>query len=205
MSNNDEPQVIEYRRPFDYWLLWVLVIVSLVVNAVLIRIMLDLQATAQSLMADAATGALAVADGVLSVREAVFEYNVEIDESIPVEFDVPVQFTVPVVIDETIPVNTSVATRIPVLNLPINVPISTNIPVQLEIDVEIDQTIEIRESVPVRFTVPVVIAVAETPFATELDNAYDGLVGLAEDLASGDGNLGDAPAANPAATEGTSP
>lgn len=177
------------RRPPDYWLLWVVVIISLGFNVYLLDILLGIEEDIQAVQLEVAEGALNVAAGVWELRNAAFTYNVIIDESIPVDIVVPIRMDVPVVVDEEIAVSTTIFTRLPPLNIPYNFPISTTFPVNIETNVPINEDVVIDDAIPVSFEVPIRITVADTPFAQSIDDAYYGLLEFARQLGAPDADL----------------
>lgn len=177
------------RRPPDYWLLWVVVIISLGFNVYLLNILIGIEEDIQAVQLEVAEGALEVAAGIWELRSAAFTYNVIIDESVAVDLVVPIRMVVPVVVDEEIAVNTTIFTRLPPLNIPYNFPISTTFPVNIETDVEINEDVVISDAIPVSFEVPISITIADTPFAQSIDDAYYGLLEFARQLGAPDSDL----------------
>ena len=175
-----------WRRPIDYWLLWVAVFALIAVNVYLVNTLLqierDIDSTITEIKTDMAAGALEVAAGIDELRNASIVYDVVIDESIPINMSVLIDMEVPVDIQEEIAVSTTVFTRLPPLNIPYNFPISTTIPVDIQTSIPIQEQVDINDTIPVQFDVPIVINVSETPFAQSLDDAYYGLLEFAHDL-----------------------
>ncbi len=154
------------RWPFGYPLLWLLVVLSLIMNAVMLRyLMLSRVATRQAI-----GDAIEVIDNLGSQR---FTHTVVIDDTIALQADMPVNETIPVTIDQdlairediTVPVDTRLFGTI---NL--NVPIDATVPVEFEQDIVIDQTFKIDTTVPIYLEVPINLAVADTELAATLND-----------------------------------
>ena len=86
------PERRGWRRPIDYWLLWVLVFVLIVANVFLVNTLLqierDIDETISTITSDMAAGALEVAAGINELRNASIVYDVVIDEVIPINMSV---------------------------------------------------------------------------------------------------------------------
>ena len=153
------------RWPFGYLLLWVLVVLSLLMNAVLLRQMILWRTAAQ----EAVDYTLATVE---EFEEQRFSQVFVIDDTVRLQTELPVQATIPVTIEQSLPVKANV--RVPVdtrlfgvINL--DVPIDTTIPVSFTEDIVIDQTFTVDTAVPIHLEVPVDLAVADTPLADTLD------------------------------------
>jgi hypothetical protein len=165
-------------HPTGYLLLWVLTLISLLVNALLVRQMMLARRTAQQAVDDA----IVVIDGL---QNQTYSHTVVIDEALKVQADVPVNATIPVTIDQEIPIDTTV--NVPVQTplfgtINLDVPIQTTIPVNLEQDIVIDQTFTIDTAVPLYLEVPIELVVADTPFADTLADIRDRLVETQDSL-----------------------
>ncbi len=165
-------------QPTGYLLLWVLTLVSLLVNALLVRQMMLARQTAQQAVEDA----IVVIDGL---QNQTYTHTVVIDEALKVQADVPVNTTIPVTVDQEIPIDTTV--NVPVQTalfgtINLDVPIKTTIPINLEQDVVIDQTFAIDTAVPLYLEVPIELVVADTPFAETLMQIRDRLAEAEDNL-----------------------
>lgn len=173
------------RRNWHYILLWLLVIASLGLNAVLVAGLLRLQRQARVEVAAAAAlvEAIEVEDVTLPVRvdeTLVFSttipfadtFSVPINTTIPVDTEIAFDETITVPIEATIPVDTRVQVRVPVLgnvtipivadipvDLDVDVPIQRDIPVEMDIPVDLVVEVPVQSNVPVRAAVPVDIDV----------------------------------------------
>ncbi len=166
------------RSPFAYLLLWVLVVVSLLLNVVTLRIMLLSREASRQAVADA----IAVID---DLQSKTFAHTVVIDQSLAIETDLPLDETIPVTIDQVLPVDTVVTVSVDagVLGvIPLEIPIRTRIPINLTQDVVIDQTFHIETAIPVHLEVPINLSVAETPFYDTLEDLQLRLEALQDQL-----------------------
>lgn len=177
------------HRAWHYWLLWVIVLISLGLNGLLIYGLLTARAQAGQ---EAARVATALRDNPMGD----FEIPVNVDESLPINLNVPFKDTFTVEISETIPVSTSVLFEediaipiretvrvqenvqvfvvIPVINqrVPINIPIGANIPIALDINVPVSYEIPVETDIPVNFVVEVPVE-TEVPIETEVPVKLD--------------------------------
>ncbi|MEM7113308.1 MAG: hypothetical protein AAF614_12810 [Chloroflexota bacterium] len=176
-------------RVWHYWLLWVIVIISLGLNGLLIYGLLSARTQAGQEVARVAT---ALRDNPMGD----FEIPVNVDEMLPISMDVPFEDTFTVEISETIPVSTSVLFEedieipiretvriaenvqvfvvIPVINqrVPIDIPIGANIPIALDINVPVSYEIPVETDIPVNFIVDVPVS-TNVPIDTEVPVQLD--------------------------------
>lgn len=165
-------------RPLDYWLLWVIALTSLALNALLINTLLG----ARRQVAEAIG---VVAQGLGELRAARFTYVVQVDQEVPVDLNVPIRDTLRVPIDTVVPFNTQlqVPIELPFLGTRIvNVPVQTTVPVQLDLEVPLNLDVPISATVPVRFALPVQISLADTPLDAALAQPQSYLDDLAAEL-----------------------
>ncbi|MBM4422595.1 MAG: hypothetical protein FJ030_04280 [Chloroflexi bacterium] len=166
------------KRSLDYYLLWIITLISLTLNVIVIASLLNARRQAATAFGQAAAV-------VAQLKQVTFGYNVVIDEEIPIAADVPVNFTVSVPIEQSIPINTivNVPIEFPIVGQrTITVPISTTIPISLTVDVPIDRTLPIDATVPVSLSVPIRIKVADTAFAETLDDVETILLEMAKEM-----------------------
>ncbi len=166
-----------WRRPLDYYLLWLAVIVSLAINAYLLNLLLEGQR-----LAGVAAGT--AAESVAELANAAIDYNVEIRETIPVSLTVRYHDLIKVPISYTLPINTNVAVplRTPLGVFPLNFPVVTSIGISLTPMIPISIVVPISHVVPIAIAVPIHIDMQDTPFGTTLVEAEGYLEDLAEDL-----------------------
>lgn len=151
------------RRPVDYYLLWLVAIVSLVLNVVVINSLL----TARNEIGVAASTA---ADGVAAFRTSAIDYEVEIHEQIPVSYTLEYKETFTVPISVTLPIDTvvDVPLRTPFGELPLTFPVSTTVPIRLNPAVPLDLSVPISLTVPVDVSVPIHVELKDTPLGMSL-------------------------------------
>lgn len=168
----------EQRWPFAYPLLWVLVIVSLLMNAVMLRQVMLARSTAQSAVSDA----LVVIEGL---KGQAFTYNVVIDDTLALQADMPINETIPIEINQELPIKTNIAVPVDAGifgTIDLNVPIDTTVPVSFEQDITIDRTFNVNTTVPIHLEVPITISIADTPLLGALDDLALRLETLESDL-----------------------
>jgi hypothetical protein len=128
--------------------------------------------------------------GLQAFRSSTLEFEVSINETIPIETEILLDRTLTVPIQASIPIDQVVETTITIagpfdtkIPLDVSVPVQLDIPVDLEIPLSINETIPISTSVPVRLTVPIAIEVAETELASLADALGSGLAAFADLMA----------------------
>lgn len=165
------------KRPFDYYILWGVAVISLLLNAFTIASLLSVRQQAGAAFANAAKS-------LEAVKTSRVEYTVKIDKEIPFAANVPINLTVQVPIKQTIPLNTTVTVplRTPLGTFPIDVPLNTSIPINFTVDVPINKSFPIATNVPVKMDVPIVINLGETSFGKSLEDLQTVLSKLAKDL-----------------------
>jgi hypothetical protein len=165
------------KRPFDYYLLWVVVLVLLVVNAGLVYGLLRVREKA-------AAGAQTAARMVAAFRTATLDYNVYIDRTLPVSLTVPFDSTLSVPISTTLPIDTefSFALKTLVGDFPVNIPMHATVPVNLVAQVPIHMAVPISTTIPVAFAMPLKVDVAQTSVADMLGPTQTYLEQLAVEL-----------------------
>jgi hypothetical protein len=171
------PPRARWRRPIDYYLLWLGVIVSLGINAYLLNLVIEVQRQLGTAAGDAA-------EAVADFSGASIDYPVEIRETIPVSLTVRYHDTISVPISYTLPINTNIAVplRTPLGTFPLNFPVVASIPISLNPMIPISIVVPISHVVPIAIDVPIHIELADTPFGTALVGVEDYLNGVAEDL-----------------------
>ncbi len=165
------------KRPLDYYLLWLIALVSLAVNVGLVYTLVGVRARA-------AEGAQTAAQAVKSLRAASFDYTARIDESLPVSLTIPFNTTVAVPISVTLPIATDFSFTISVLgqDFPINLPVHANVPVNVTPEVPVRLSVPISTTVPVAFDIPVHISLEQTDVGKSLAPTQAYLEKLATDL-----------------------
>lgn len=173
-----DPSSERRRWTPDYIALWVIAVLSLLLNVVVLRQLALARTAARQAIADSIT--------VIEQFEATtISTDVKIDDTVVIETDLPVNETLPVQIKDSFPIDTTVTVPVEAgllgtLNL--TVPIKTTIPVDIKPDVTINQTFHIKAPVPIKLNVPVQIAVGSTGLAPTLDMVKARLRALADRL-----------------------
>jgi len=164
-----------FNWPPGYLLLWILTVVSLIVNIVLIRSLL----LARRIAVQSVHDSIEVLNGL---QHQVINYNVVVDQNLPVKADIPIHTTVPVVIKDTLPINTTVTVTVPGLGIPVPIPISTTVPIDKQFNITIDKTFPLETEIPVHFEVPIVFAIEQSGLYATLEETKARLVILESSL-----------------------
>jgi hypothetical protein len=152
-------------RPIDYWLLWLVALGSIALNVWLINTLLTIRRQVDVARLQVAQGLTEAASGVGQMSLGNFEYNVEVNDAVPIHILVPVSETIKVPISNTLKINSAAVANLPLLG-PTSIPFSVNVPVQMSVSVPVSLTVVVSDSVPVHFFVPVNINLDETPLAS---------------------------------------
>jgi hypothetical protein len=170
-----------WKRPIDYYLLWVAVIVLAVVNYQLITTLLD----ARRQVAEAAYTAAQSLDGMAN---AAIDYPVQVRDAIPISMTIRYTDTIVVPISYTLPVNTNVSVplRTPLGTFPINVPIAMSVPVHFTPTVPLDIGVPVSLTVPIAIDVPIHVDLSTTPLGEGLAQVQQYLYAAAADLSQGE-------------------
>jgi hypothetical protein len=149
-------------RPIDYWLLWLVALGSLALNVWLINTLLTIRQQIDQARLGAAQGLTEAASGVAQMSLGAFDYNVEVNDSVPINILVPISETLPVPVSDTIKINSAAVADIPLLG-PTSIPFSVNVPLDLKVSVPVSMTVVVSDTIPVHFFVPVHINLDDTP------------------------------------------
>jgi hypothetical protein len=166
-----------FRRPLDYFLLWLVALVSLGLNIYLITVLLDARRQAGE--------ALVSFGGTLGdVGSASIDYAVEVRDTVPVSMTIRYNEVITVPISYTVPINTQVLVplRTPLGTFPINVPVAASVPIVLSPTVPISLAVPISMTIPVAIDVPINLQLADTPLGEALVGVEQYLVDLGETL-----------------------
>ena len=161
-------------RPFDYWLLWFIALISLAINLWLINTLLGVRR-------QAGEGAALAAQAIGDLRQSSIDYQVHLEKSLPVSLTVPISQTLNVPINTTLPINTeaTIPLKTPIGTFPITIPIQATVPVNLQPSVPIRLSVPISTTVPVVIDVPIHIAVSDTGLGESLARTQASLEALA--------------------------
>ena len=128
--------------------------------------------------------------GLDAFATSTLEFEIAIDEEIPINTVIELNRTILVPIQTSIPIDETVDTTIRVagpfgIDIPLNVtvPIQLELPINLEVSIPINETVPISTSVPVNLDVPIVIEVAETELASLVLSLRAGLESMGGILA----------------------
>jgi hypothetical protein len=165
------------KRPFDYYLLWGVALLSLLINAGLVYTLVVARGRAGD-------GVQTAAEAVSALRVATVDYTVHIDQTLPVSLTVPFNTTVNVPINTTLPIDTEFSFSLHTLvgDFPVNIPVHALVPVNLVTQVPVHLEVPIRTTVPVVFDVPIKLDMGQTPLGEVLGPTQVYLEKLAVDL-----------------------
>ena len=120
--------------------------------------------------------------GLETFSSSTLEFNVAIDENLPINTEIVIDRTFTVPIKTSIPINETFETTIEVqgpfgLTVPVDVtvPIDIDVPVDIEIELPVNETIPVEANVPVQLDVPIHVDIAETELAALADSLAAGL------------------------------
>ncbi len=123
-------------------------------------------------------------------RTSTLEFEVAVDQEIPVRTNFQFERTITFPIRTSLPVDEEFQTRIEVsgpfgVDIPLNVtvPIRIDVPVELDLEVPIDETIEIDTTFPLRLDVPVSVAIEGTGLDRLAAQLQEGLAQVRDVLA----------------------
>ena len=166
MSESNSPK----WRSWHYILLWLVAVVSLVLNILLLAGLYNFRLQAQREVAN-------VTEILDMVEIENFELPVVVDETLPINISVPFSDTFEVAIHETVPIsmtipikenvsfpindvvriNRDVTISIVVLGVPVpvDIPIRADIPISLNIDIPIDMEVPVDTTIPIDLDIKV--------------------------------------------------
>jgi EmrB/QacA subfamily drug resistance transporter len=128
-------------------------------------------------------------DGLDAFATSTLEFQVPINEDIPIETVIDLNRTITVPIQTTIPIDETVDTTITVagpfgIDIPLNVtvPVQLNLPVALDVSFAINEQIPVSTSVPVNLDLPIAIDIADTELATLVSSLRIGLASMQDIL-----------------------
>jgi hypothetical protein len=197
--------------PPGYILLWILTMASVVINVILLRQIL----LARQIALASVRESIHVLE---NLQTQVINYEVQIDETLPIKTDVPINMTVPITIRDDFEINTSVTASIPagpLGSIPVRVPVSTTVPIDKTFNIEIDQVLTIDTTIPVKFNVPLSFSVEQLGLFATIEETKARLQLLEQSLSSPllpflpgpdtSDDAGDPPAIAPTSAGGDSP
>lgn len=166
--------------PPGYILLWILTLASVVINVMLLRQIL----LARQIALTSVRESIEVLE---NLQTQVINYEVQIDETLPVKTDVPIDLTVPIRLQDDFEINTSVTASIPagpLGSIPVRIPISTTVPIDKTFNIDIDQVLTIDTTIPVKFNVPLTFSVEQLGLFATIEETKARLQLLEQSLSS---------------------
>jgi MFS family permease len=128
--------------------------------------------------------------GLESFSSSTLEFDVAIDQNLPIDTEIVIDRTFNVPIKTSIPINESFETTIEVqgpfgLTVPVDVtvPVDIDVPVDIEFKLPVNETIPIETNVPVNLDVPINVDIAGTELAELADALAAGLESFRDVLA----------------------
>jgi hypothetical protein len=183
-----------FKRPPDYYVLWVFVVLLLAFNLALLWFLFIARQRVTVALQEVETyrqtieTRLGQAGTVLAnLKSGTLEYTASIDQTIPFSATIPLDYEMEVPVNMTIPINTSVTVPIQVPipgvdSFSITIPISANIPVNTTFKVPVNMSVLVDTSVPIKLDIPVSIKISDTFLAASLDEIQALLDQLSLDL-----------------------
>jgi len=168
-------------------ILFLLVFFSLGLNWYLITQLLQARQQALGLVQEfkpVAQDTLEQVDSDLAdFQTATFEFQVEIDQQLPIAAEIPFNETIDVPIKATIPIKQQIQTTIMLdpfqagLEIPtdIDVPVEVEVPIDMVVPVKIERTVPISTVVPINLDVPVIIDIGDTELVGYIEKLRQGL------------------------------
>jgi hypothetical protein len=173
-------------------LLFILVLLSLGLNGFLLWQWRSFQQQVVGLgQTTRAALSQAVAD-LDTFQESTIQFELPVNERIPIQAEIPLSQTLQVPIQTTIPItqsiNTTVTVDIPELGvslpLDVTVPLDMQVPVDLNVPVTIDQSVPISTTVPISLEVPISIKISDTQLTGYLERLRVALESIEKALSS---------------------
>ncbi len=125
--------------------------------------------------------------GLDDFQSSSLEFEVPINEVVPIDVDVVLDRVITVPVNTSIPINETIETTITIqgpfgidIPLDVTVPIDVTVPVDLTLDFPINETVPIATEVPVNLSVPIQIDIAGTELARLAESLRLGLIGFKE-------------------------
>ncbi len=171
-----------------------LVFLSLGLNWYLISQLLQVQRQAEEAMQEfkpVAQDALSRADEELAAfQNTTLEFDIAIDQELPINVKIPFAETLEIPIDVVIPVKKQVRTTILIdplqsgFEIPVDivVPVNEEIPINMVLPIEIERTIPISIQVPIKLNVPIAVNVGDTDLVEYIEQLREGIARLNESL-----------------------
>ena len=145
-------------------LLYPLVLLSLGMNLVLIRELLQIRDTAFESLDQ-------VVAMTSNIEHTVISIPIHIDEEFPVNVSVPFEYNATFPVNTQVPIVTTLVVPFDIMGqtIDIKVPVNMSVPVSLEVPVSLKKTFDIQTTVPVKFDMNVDFDLADTPIPGYFD------------------------------------
>ena len=151
-------------------MLFVLVLLSLSLNGFLIWQWLNFQRQVYGLLPVVQSSLSQAAVDLESFQESTIEFEVNIQQEIPIRTEILLNKTIEVPIKTSIPISQTVDTTVAVpiaqlgVSLPVevSVPLNMEVPIDLQVPVRLEESVPISNSVPIRMNVPIAIKISDT-------------------------------------------
>ncbi len=179
-------------KPIAYYILLILVLLSLALNVVVLGGLW----TARTMVVEALDASLETMAGL---EGETFATTVRVQQSVPVRAEVPFQRELNVPINLSVPISEEITFR-ETLQIPVNtlvgtynvrVPISTSLPISLTIPINTEVPIAVSDTFPIStqidsdIALPVAIRIADTPLVEYLKQIRETLQMIRDRLAPG--------------------
>ncbi|MBI2122029.1 MAG: hypothetical protein HYT98_02800 [Candidatus Sungbacteria bacterium] len=169
----------KFNRPWDYWLLWAVLLFSLALNVYLFVFINGLRKAARGPLSN-------LAQVIKDIQNQTITTRINIQEEIPFSMQVPIKDTFKIPIKVSVPILTivNVPVTIPILGqeITLRVPIDTAVPVDTVVTVPLNSAIPIKGTAPVSFEIPVSLEIKQTPFGPFFEKLYDWILAAKQKL-----------------------
>ncbi len=165
----------EHPAPSAPKALWVIALISLVLNLALAGALVYGWVTARRFAADTATA-------LETFSNQTITYRFRLNQTVPVRADVPFEQTLMMPVRQNLDIDTTVTVsqELPVIGqVTFDVPIRANVPVSFDIPFVISETFPVYTDVPLNLEIPVELPIRDTPLKPAIDALIQPLKNLA--------------------------
>lgn len=168
-------------------ILFILVFFSIALNIYLIYYLVTARQQALELAREVSPvvqESLDLADAELETfQQSTLDFNVHIDEELPVQVAIPISETLEIPIQTSVPISRTIETTVMMdpfqagLEIPvdIDVPVDLEIPIDMVVSVPISRTIPLSTSIPVKLDLPIAIKVSESALVAYIEEVRTAL------------------------------
>jgi len=173
MDNN------RFRRSWDYWLLWAVLVFSLILNVYVFIFVGGLRHALKGPVSD-------LGQIVKDIQTQAISTKVNIREDVPFSTQVSVKDTFKIPIKTSVQVRTTV--NVPVIipiieqEVTLRVPINTTVPVDTVITVPFNSVIPVKGTSPISLEVPISLEIKQTPFGPFFEKLYNWILEVEQKL-----------------------